>query len=64
MKWHHPMPEVPIVLYTAFEIPIKIVQDIGFDAVVSKLNGMDKLAQRVRTLLTKRPFQLGRSASA
>jgi len=44
------MPEVPIVLYTVFEVPIKIVQDIGFDAVVSKLNG-DKLAECVRKLL-------------
>ena len=45
------MPEVPIVLYTLFEIPIKMVQDIGFDAVVSKPNGMDKLAECVRKLL-------------
>ena len=58
------MPEVPIVLYTVFEIPIKMVQDIGFDAVVSKPDGMDKLAECVRRLLTNRPFQFGRSASA
>jgi DNA-binding NarL/FixJ family response regulator len=45
------MPEVPIVLYTMFEIPIKMVQDIGFDAIVSKPNGMDKLAECVRMLL-------------
>jgi len=45
------MPEVPIVLYTLFEIPIKMVQDIGFDAVVSKPNGMDRLAECVRRLL-------------
>jgi len=58
------MPEVPIVLYTAFEIPIKMIQDVGFDAIVSKPNGMDKLAECVRMLLTNRPFQFGRSASA
>ena len=44
------MPEVPIVLYTVFEIPIKMAQDIGFDAVVSKPNG-DRLAECVRRLL-------------
>ena len=43
------MPEVPIVLYTVFEIPIKMVQDVGFDAVVSRPNG-DKLAECVRSL--------------
>ena len=47
----HSMPEVPIVLYTLFEIPIKMVQDSGFDAVVSKPAGMDKLAECVRKLL-------------
>src|SRR6516164_3058784 len=45
------MPEVPIVLYTVFEVPIKIVQDIGFDAVVSKPSGIVKLAECVRMLL-------------
>ena len=45
------MPEVPIVLYTVFEIPIKIGRDIGFDAVVSKPDGVDKLAECVRKLL-------------
>src|SRR6516225_9246917 len=39
----HSMPEVPIVLYTLFEIPIKMVRDIGFDAVISKPNGIDRL---------------------
>ena len=45
------MPEVPIVLYTLFEIPIKMVRDIGFDAVVSKPSGIAKLAECVRMLL-------------
>jgi DNA-binding NarL/FixJ family response regulator len=45
------MPDVPIVLYTVFEIPIKMVQDIGFDAVVPKPSGIAKLAECVRKLL-------------
>jgi DNA-binding NarL/FixJ family response regulator len=45
------MPEVPIVLYTVFEIPTNIVRNIGFDAVVSKPEGVDKLAECVRMLL-------------
>ena len=47
----HSMPKVPIVLYTVFEIPDKLVQDIGFDAVVAKSDGTDKLAVCVRRLL-------------
>jgi CheY-like chemotaxis protein len=58
------MPEVPIVLYTVFEIPIKIVRDIGFDAVVAKSDGTNKLAECVRMLLTNGPFQFRRGASA
>jgi hypothetical protein len=45
------MPEVPIVLDTVFEVPIKIVRDIGFDAVVSKTDGNAKLGECVRSLL-------------
>jgi DNA-binding NarL/FixJ family response regulator len=45
------MPEVPIVLYTMFELPLKIVQEIGFDAVVSKSSGITRLAECVRMLL-------------
>jgi DNA-binding NarL/FixJ family response regulator len=47
----HSMPEVPIVLFTVFEIPIKIVRDIGVDAIVSKPSGIAKLAECVRILL-------------
>ena len=45
------MPEVPIVLYTVFEVPIKMIQDVGFDAVVSKPEGVEKLAECIRRLL-------------
>ena len=45
------MPEVPIVLYTVFDVPIKLVRDTGFDAVALKPEGVDKLAECVRSLL-------------
>jgi len=45
------MPKVPIVLYTVFDVPIKLVRDTGFDAVALKPEGVDKLAECVRSLL-------------
>jgi DNA-binding NarL/FixJ family response regulator len=43
-------PEVPILLYTMHDAR---AEEVGVDAVVSKVDGLDVLAERVRSFLTE-----------
>jgi CheY-like chemotaxis protein len=45
------LPEVPIVLFTMFNVGADWAKDIGVDAVVSKPEGITQLARCVETLL-------------
>jgi len=45
------LPEVPIVLFTMFNVGAEWAKDIGVDAVVSKPDGIGQLTRCVQTFL-------------
>jgi len=47
------MPQVPIILFTMYDLGPDHAKQLGVDSVVSKPNGLDKLSKEVRSLLSQ-----------
>ena len=45
------MPETPIILFTMYDLGRDRAKEFGVDAVVAKLEGLDKLTREVESLL-------------
>ena len=47
------MPEIPIILFTMYDLGQDRARDFGVDAVVSKPEGLGQLSHEVESLLTR-----------
>jgi len=47
------MPEVPIILFTMYDLGPERAKQLGVDAVISKPEGLDKLSKEAYSLLSR-----------